>query len=191
MENNKTTEVNCLTKIYEDQELLNKHFDELEESVKDPATLEEGIQKMYEADKFIREYRNLIPQTKLTDEAKAKEMFYRLSDVEVMSELYEVKVKEMIFAALAREEEVYIPVFRFDGQISNLGNVRKMSDKSIVEKYYIDGVEVFDLDLVYGKDEGEENTFEVQSLFDDILYGIAKGWYVEGEEDYEYYKQQK
>jgi hypothetical protein len=124
-------------------------------------------------------------------EAKAREMFYRLSDVEVMSELYEIKVKEMIFAALAREEEVYIPVFRFDGQISNLGNVRKMSDKSIVEKYYIDGVEVFDLDLVYGKDEGEENTFEVQSLFDNILYGIAKGWYVEGEEDYEYYKQQK
>lgn len=191
MEKNNTTEVNYLTKIYEDKELLNKHFDELEESVKSPATLEEGIQKMYEADKFIREYRNLIPQTKLTDEAKAKEMFYRLSDVEVMSELYEIKVKEMIFAALAREEEVYIPVFRFDGQISNLGNVRKMSDKSIVEKYYIDGVEVFDLDLVYGKDEGEENTFEVQSLFDNILYGIAKGWYVEGEEDYEYYKQQK
>ena len=191
MEKNNTTEVNYLTKIYEDKELLNKHFDELEESVKAPATLEEGIQKMYEADKFIREYRNLIPQTKLTDEAKAKEMFYRLSDVEVMLELYEIKVKEMIFAALAREEEVYIPVFRFDGQISNLGNVRKMSDKSIVEKYYIDGVEVFDLDLVYGKDEGEENTFEVQSLFDDILYGIAKGWYVEGEEDYEYYKQQK
>ena len=191
MEKNKTIEVNYLTKIYEDKELLNKHFDELEESVKSPATLEEGIQKMYEADKFIREYRNLIPQTKLTDEAKAREMFYRLSDVEMMSELYEVKVKEMIFAALAREEEVYIPVFRFDGQISNLGNVRKMSDKSIVEKYYIDGVEVFDLDLVYGKDEGEENTFEVQSLFDNILYGIAKGWYVEGEEDYEYYKQQK
>lgn len=191
MEKNKKTEVNNLTKIYEDKELLNKHFDELEESVKAPATLEEGFQKMYEADKFIREYRNLIPQTKLTDEAKAREMFYRLSDVEMMSELYEVKVKEMIFAALAREEEVYIPVFRFDGQISNLGNVRKMSDKSIVEKYYIDGVEVFDLDLVYGKDEGEENTFEVQSLFDNILYGIAKGWYVEGEEDYEYYKQQK
>ena len=191
MEKNNTTEVNYLTKIYEDKELLNKHLDELEESVKAPAALEEGIQKMYEADKFIREYRNLIPQTKLTDEAKAREMLYRLSDVEVMSELYEVKVKEMIFAALAREEEVYIPVFRFDGQISNLGNVRKMSDKSIVEKYYIDGVEVFDLDLVYGKDEGEENTFEVQSLFDDILYGIAKGWYVEGEEDYEYYKQQK
>lgn len=191
MEKNKKTEVNYLTKIYEDKELLNKHFDELEESVKAPATLEEGFQKMYEADKFIREYRNLIPQTKLTDEAKAREMFYRLSDVEMMSELYEVKVKEMIFAALAREEEVYIPVFRFDGQISNLGNVRKMSDKSIVEKYYIDGVEVFDLDLVYGKDEGEENTFEVQSLFDNILYGIAKGWYVEGEEDYEYYKQQK
>ena len=191
MEKNNTTEVNYLTKIYEDKELLNKHFDELEESVKAPATLEEGIQKMYEADKFIREYRNLIPQTKLTDEAKAREMLYRLSDVEVMSELYEVKVKEMIFAALAREEEVYIPVFRFDGQISNLGNVRKMSDKSIVEKYYIDGVEVFDLDLVYGKDEGEENTFEVQRLFDEILYDIAKGWYVEGEEDYEYYKQQK
>ena len=191
MEKNNTTEVNYLTKIYEDKELLNKHFDELEESVKAPVTLEEGIQKMYEADKFIREYRNLIPQTKLTDEAKAREMFYRLSDVEMMSELYEVKVKEMIFAALAREEEVYIPVFRFDGQISNLGNVRKMSDKSIVEKYYIDGVEVFDLDLVYGKDEGEENTFEVQRLFDEILYDIAKGWYVEGEEDYEYYKQQK
>ena len=191
MEKNNTTEVNYLTKIYEDKELLNKHLDELEESVKAPAALEEGIQKMYEADKFIREYRNLIPQTKLTDEAKAREMLYRLSDVEVMSELYEVKVKEMIFAALAREEEVYIPVFRFDGQISNLGNVRKMSDKSIVEKYYIDGVEVFDLDLVYGKDEGEESTFEVQSLFDNILYGIAKGWYVEGEEDYEYYKQQK
>ena len=191
MEKNNTTEVNYLTKIYEDKELLNKHFDELEESVKAPATLEEGIQKMYEADKFIREYRNLIPQTKLTDKAKAREMFYRLSDVEVMSELYEVKVKEMVFAALARGEEVYIPVFRFDGQISNLGNVRKMSDKSIVEKYYIDGVEVFDLDLVYGKDEGEENTFEVQRLFDEILYDIAKGWYVEGEEDYEYYKQQK
>ena len=191
MEKNNTTEVNYLTKIYEDKELLNKHFDELEESVKAPATLEEGIQKMYQADKFIREYRNLIPQTKLTDEAKAKEMFYRLSDVEMMSELYDVKVKEMIFAALARGEEVYIPVFRFDGQISNLGNVRKMSDKSIVEKYYIDGVEVFDLDLVYGKDEGEENTFEVQRLFDEILYDIAKGWYVEGEEDYEYYKQQK
>jgi hypothetical protein len=191
MEKNKTIEVNYLTKIYEDKELLNKHFDELEESVKAPATLEEGIQKMYEADKFIREYRNLIPQTKLTDEAKAREMFYRLSDVEMMSELYEVKVKEMIFAALAREEEVYIPVFRFDGQISNLGNVRKMSDKSIVEKYYIDGVEVFDLDLVYGKDEGEKNTFKVQRLFDEILYDIAKGWYVEGEEDYEYYKQQK
>lgn len=190
MEKNNTTEVNYLTKIYEDKELLNKHFDELEESVKAPATLEEGIQKMYEADKFIREYRNLIPQTKLTDKAKAREMFYRLSDVEVMSELYEVKVKEMIFAALARGEEVYIPVFRFDGQISNLGNVRKMSDKSIVEKYYTDGVEVFDLDLVYGKDEGEENTFEVQSLFDNILYCIAKGWAVEGEEDYEYYKQQ-
>jgi hypothetical protein len=180
-----------LTQIYEDKEMLDKHFDELVESVKAPMTLEEGIQMMYEADKFIREYRNLIPQTKLTDEAKAREMFYRLSDVKMMSELYEVKVKEMIFAALAREEEVYIPVFHFDGQISNLGNVRKMSDKSIVEKYYIDDVEVFDLDLVYGRDEGEENTFEVQSLFDDILYGIAKGWYVEGEEDYEYYKQQK
>ena len=190
MEKNNTTEVNYLTKIYEDKELLNKHFDELEESVKAPATLEEGIQKMYEADKFIREYRNLIPQTKLTDKAKAREMFYRLSDVEVMSELYEVKVKEMIFAALARGEEVYIPVFRFDGQISNLGNVRKMSDKSPVEKYNIDGVEVFDLNLVYGKDKGEENTFEVQCLFDDILYGIAKGWEVEGEEGYEYYKKQ-
>ena len=117
-------------------------------------------------------------------------MFYILADVEVMSEQYEIKVKEMIFAALARGEEVYIPVFCFDGQISNLGNVRKMSDKSIVEKYNINGEEVFDLNLVYGKDEGEENTFEVQCLFDDILYGIAKGWEVEGEEDYEYYKKQ-
>ena len=186
MEKNKKTEVNYLTKIYEDKELLNKHFDELEESVKAPATLEEGIQKMYEADKFIREYRNLIPQTKLTDEAKAREMFYRLSDVEMMSELYEVKVKEMIFAALAREEEVYIPVFRFDGQISNLGNVRKMSDKSPVEKFLIDGVEAVVFDLVYGKDEGEVDAFEVKGLFDSILYDIAKGWAVEGEEDYVY-----
>ena len=167
---------------------LYMYADELERSVKAPATLEEGIQKMYEADKFIREYRNLIPQTKLTDEAKAREMFYRLSDVEMMSELYEVKVKEMIFAALAREEEVYIPVFRFDGQISNLGNVRKMSDKSPVEKYLVDGVEVFSLDLVYGKDDGEVDAFEVKGLFDSILYPIAKGWYVEGEEDYEYHK---
>ena len=101
-----------------------------------------------------------------------------------MSELYNIKVKEMIYAALARGEEVYIPVFRFNGQISNLGNVRKMSDKSTVEKYCIDDVEVFDLDLVYGKDEGEENTFEVEGLFDNILNGIAKGWEVEGEEDY-------
>jgi hypothetical protein len=179
-----------LAKIYENKEMLSKHFDELEKSVKAPTTLEEGIQMIYEADKFIREYRNLIFHTKLTDKAKAKEMFYILADVEVMSEQYEIKVKEMIFAALARGEEVYIPVFRFDGQISNLGNVRKMSDKSIVEKYSIDDMEVFDLNLVYGKDEGEENTFEVQCLFDDILYGIAKGWEVEGEEDYEYYKKQ-
>lgn len=169
---------------------LYKHSDELEQSVKAPATLEEGIQKMYEADRFIREYRDLIIQTKLTDEAKAREMFHKASAIRFMTEVYEVGVKEMIFAALARGEEVYIPVFRFDGQISNLGNVRKMSDKSIVEKYNIDGVEVFDLNLVYGKDEGEENTFEVQCLFDDILYGIAKGWEVEGEEDYEYYKKQ-
>lgn len=169
---------------------LNKHSEELIKSVKAPATLEEGIQMMYEADKFIREYRNLIRQTKLTDEAKAEEMFHKHSAICYMSEAYEVEVKEMIFAALARGEEVYIPVFRFDGQISNLGNVRKMSDKSVVEKYQIDGVEVFDLDLVYGKveDESEENTFEVEYLFDDILYNIAKGWWVEGEEDYEYFK---
>ena len=165
---------------------LYKHFDELEQSVKAPASLEEGIQKMYEADKFIREYRILISQTRLTDEAKAREMFHKHSAVCFMTEVYEVKVKEMIFAALARGEEVYIPVFRFDGQISNLGNVRKMSDKSIVEKYYIDGVEVFSLDLVYGKDDGEVDAFEVKGLFDSILYGIAKGWAVEGEEEYEY-----
>lgn len=168
---------------------LYKHSDELEQSVKAPATLEEGIKKMYEADRFIREYRDLIIQTSFTDEAKAREMFHKHSAVCFMTEVYEVKVKEMIFAALARGEEVYIPVFRFDGQISNLGNVRKMSDKSIVEKYNIDGVEVFDLNLAYGKDEGKENTFEVQCLFDDILYGIAKGWEVEGEEGYEYFKE--
>ena len=177
-----------LAQIYEDKEMLDKHFDELVESVKAPATLEEGIQKMYEADKFIREYPNLISQTKLTDEAKAREMFYILADVEVMSEQYEIKVKEMIFAALARGEEVYIPVFRFDGQISNLGNVRKMSDKSPLEKCLVDGVEVFSLDLVYGKDEGDVDAFVVKGLFDSILYPIAKGWYVEGEEDYEYFK---
>ena len=184
-----TLEEKNLAKIYENKEMLDKHFDELVESVKAPTTLEEGIQMMYEADKFIREYPNLISQTKLPDAAKAREMFYILADIEVMSEQYEIKVKEMIFAALARGEEVYIPVFRFDGQISNLGNVRKMSDKSIVEKYNIDGVEVFDLNLAYGKDEGKENTFEVQCLFDDILYGIAKGWEVEGEEGYEYFKE--
>ena len=167
---------------------LYKHSYELEQSVKAPATLEEGIQKMYEADRFIREYSNLIRQTKITDEAKAREMFHKHSAVCFMTEVYEVKVKEMIFAALARGEEVYIPVFRFDGQISNLGNVRKMSDKSPVEKYLVDGVEVFSLDLVYGKDEGDVDAFEVKSLFDSILYPIAKGWAVEGEEDYEYFK---
>lgn len=167
---------------------LYKHSDELMELVKAPATLEEGIQKMYEADRFIREYRNLIIQTKLTDEAKAEEMFYRHSAIAFMTEVYEVKVKEMIFAALARGEEVYIPVFRFDGQISNLGNVRKMSDKSPLEKCLVYGVEVFSLDLVYGKDEGDVEAFEVKSLFDSILYPIAKGWAVEGEDDYEYFK---
>lgn len=167
---------------------LYKHSDELEQSVKAPATLEEGIQKMYEADRFIREYRDLIMQTKLMNEAKAEEMFHKVSAISFMTEVYEVDVKEMIFAALARGEEVYIPVFRFDGQISNLGNVRKMSDKSPVEKYLIDGVEVFSLDLVYGKDEGEVDAFEVKGLFDSILYNIANGWYVEGEEDYEYFK---
>lgn len=184
MEKYNVTEAISLTKIYEDEEMLNEHFDELERSVKAPTTLEEGIQMMYEADKFIREYRNQISQTTVTAEAK-REMLYRLADVETMTELYEVKVKEMIFATLARGEEVFIPVFRFDGQISNLGNVRKMSDKSTVEKHCIDGVEVFDLDLVYGKDEGEENRFEVEGLFDSILNSIAKGWGVEGEEDYE------
>ena len=164
---------------------LYKHFDELERSVKAPATLEEGIQMMYEADRFIREYRNLICQTELTDEVK-REMFHKLSAIAFMTEAYEVKVKEMIFAALARGEEVYIPVFRFNGQISNLGNVRKMSDKSPVDKYLVDGVEVFSLDLVYGKDDGEVDAFEVKGLFDSILHGIAKGWAVEGEEDYEY-----
>lgn len=183
MEKYNATEAISLTKIYENEEMLDKHFDELERSVKAPETLEEGIQMMYEADKFIRGYRNLISQTTVTAEAK-REMLYRLADVETMSELYNIKVKEMIYAALARGEEVYIPVFRFNGQISNLGNVRKMSDKSTVEKYCIDDVEVFDLDLVYGKDEGEENTFEVEGLFDNILNGIAKGWEVEGEEDY-------
>ena len=167
---------------------LYKHSDELEQSVKAPATLEEGIQKMYEADWFIREYSDLIIQTKLTDEAKAREMFHKASAIRFMTEAYEVGVKELIFAALARGEEVYIPVFRFDGQISNLGNVRKMSDKSPVEKYLVDGVEVFNLDLVYGKDEGEVDAFEVKGLFDSILYPIAKGWAVEGEEDYEYFK---
>ena len=65
-----------------------------------------------------------------------------------------------------------------------------MSDKSTVEKHCIDGVEVFDLDLAYGKDEGEENRFEVEGLFDSILNSIAKGWAVEGEEDYEDYEHQ-
>ena len=164
---------------------LYKYADELEQSVKAPASLEEGIQMMYEADRFIREYRNQICKTKHTDEVKM-EMFHKLSAIAFMTEAYEVKVKEMIFAALARGEEVYIPVFRFDGQISNLGNVRKMSDKSPVEKYMVDGVEVFSLDLVYGKDEGDVDAFEVKGLFDSILYPIAKGWYVEGEEDYVY-----
>ena len=189
MERNFTTEAISLTKIYKNKEMLSKHFDELENSVMAPETLEEGIQKMYEADKFIREYRNQISQTEVTADVK-EEMFYRLADVETMTELYEVKVKEMVFAALLSGEEVYLPVFRFDGQISNLGNVRKMSDKSTVEKHCIDGVEVFDLDLVYGKDEGEENRFEAEGLFDSILNSIAKGWAVEGEEDYEDYEHQ-
>lgn len=189
MERNFTTEAISLTKIYEDKEMLDKHYDELERSVKAPDTLEEGIQMMYEADKFIREYRIQISQSTVTAEAK-REMLYRLADVETMTELYEVKVKEMVFAALLSGEEVYLPVFRFDGQISNLGNVRKMSDKSTVEKHCIDGVEVFNLDLVYGKDEGEENRFEVEGLFDSILNSIAKGWAVEGEEDYEDYEHQ-
>lgn len=183
MEKYNATEAISLTKIYENEEMLDKHFDELERSVKAPETLEEGIQRMYEADKFIRGYRNLISQTTVTAEAK-REMLYRLADVETMSELYNIKVKEMIYAALARGEEVYIPVFRFNGQISNLGNVRKMSDKSPVEKYLIDGVEAVAFDLVYGKDEGDVEAFEVNGLFDSILNSIAKGWYVEGEEDY-------
>lgn len=189
MERNFTTEAISLTQIYKDEEMLSKHFDELESSVMAPETLEQGIQMMYETDKFIREYRNQISQSTVSADVK-EEMFYRLADVETMSELYDIKVKEMIFAALLSGEEVYLPVFRFDGQISNLGNVRKMSDKSTVEKYSIDGVEVFDLDLVYGKDEGEENTFEVKGLFDSILNSIAKGWSVEGEEDYEDYEHQ-
>lgn len=164
---------------------LYKYADELEQSVKAPASLEEGIQMMYEADRFIREYSNLIRQTKLTDEAKAREMFHKHSAVCFMTEVYEVNVKELIFAALARGEEVYIPVFRFDGQISNLGNVRKMSDKSPVEKYLVDGVETVALDLVYGKDEGEVNAFEVKGLFDSILYGIAEGWDGEDEDEYD------
>ena len=187
MENYNVTEAISLTKIYEDKEMLSKHFDELESSVKAPATLDEGIQMMYEADKFIREYRIQISQSTVTAEAK-REMLYRLADVETMTELYEVKVKEMVFAALLSGEEVYLPVFRFDGQISNLGNVRKMSDKSPVEKYLIDGVEAVAFDLVYGKDEGDVEAFEVNGLFDSILNSIAKGWYVEGEEDYEYFK---
>ena len=189
MERNFTTEAISLTQIYKDEEMLSKHFDELESSVMAPETLEQGIQMMYETDKFIREYRNQISQSTVSADVK-EEMFYRLADVETMSELYDIKVKEMIFAALLSGEEVYLPVFRFDGQISNLGNVRKMSDKSTVEKHCIDGVEVFDLDLVYGKDEGEENRFEVEGLFDSILYSIAKGWSVEGEEDYEDYEHQ-
>ena len=189
MERNFTTEAISLTQIYKDEEMLSKHFDELESSVMAPETLEQGIQMMYETDKFIREYRNQISQSTVSADVK-EEMFYRLADVETMSELYDIKVKEMIFAALLSGEEVYLPVFRFDGQISNLGNVRKMSDKSTVEKYSIDGVEVFDLDLVYGKDEGEENRFEVEGLFDSILNSIAKGWSVEGEEDYEDYEHQ-
>ena len=90
---------------------LYMYADELERSVKAPATLEEGIQMMYEADRFIREYRDLIIQTKLTDEAKAHEMFHKASAIRFMTEAYEVGVKELIFAALARGEEVYIPVF--------------------------------------------------------------------------------
>jgi hypothetical protein len=164
---------------------LYMYADELERSVKAPATLEEGIQMMYEADRFIREYRDLIIQTKLTDEAKAHEMFHKASAIRFMTEAYEVGVKELIFAALAKGEEVYIPVFRFDGQISNLGNVRKMSDKSIVEKYLIDGEDVFDLDLVYGENEGVKNTFEVKSLFDNILNSIAEGRDGEDEDEYD------
>jgi hypothetical protein len=57
-----------------------------------------------------------------------------------------------------------------------------------VEKHLVDGVEVFSLDLVYGKDEGDVDAFKVKGLFDSILYPIAKGWAVEGEEDYEYFK---
>ena len=80
MEKYNATEAISLTKIYENEEMLDKHFDELERSVKAPETLEEGIQMMYEADKFIRGYRNLISQTTVTAEAK-REMLYRLADV--------------------------------------------------------------------------------------------------------------
>jgi hypothetical protein len=112
-------------------------------------------------------------------------MFFTLIDIWFMRRQYEIKVKEMISDALVRGEEVYVPVFRFDGQISNLGNVRKMSDKSIVEKYLIDGEDVFDLDLVYGENEGVKNTFEVKSLFDNILNSIAEGRDGEDEDEYD------
>ena len=39
MEKYNVTEAISLTKIYEDEEMLNEHFDELERSVKAPPTL--------------------------------------------------------------------------------------------------------------------------------------------------------
>ena len=177
----KISQVNEIIGNLERQKTMEEHFEELEKLVNAPATLEEGIKKMYEADKYLVENISLFEKSK----ERPSNMFFTLIDIWFMRRQYEIKVKEMISDALVRGEEVYVPVFRFDGQISNLGNVRKMSDKSTVEKHCIDGVEVFDLDLVYGKDEGEENRFEVEGLFDSILNSIAKGWAVEGEEDYE------
>jgi hypothetical protein len=176
----KISQVNEIIGNLERQKTMEEHFEELEKLVNAPATLEEGIQKMYEADKYLVENISLFEKSK----ERPSNMFFTLIDIWFMRRQYEIKVKEMISDALVRGEEVYVPVFRFDGQISNLGNVRKMSDNSPVEKYLIDGVEAVAFDLVYGKDEGDVEAFEVNGLFDSILNSIAKGWYVEGEEDY-------
>ena len=177
----KISQVNEIIGNLERQKTMEEHFEELEKLVNAPATLEEGIKKMYEADKYLVENISLFEKSK----ERPSNMFFTLIDIWFMRRQYEIKVKEMISDALVRGEEVYVPVFRFDGQISNLGNVCKMSDKSIVEKYLIDGEDVFDLDLVYGENEGVKNTFEVKSLFDNILNSIAEGRDGEDEDEYD------
>ena len=162
--------------IYTKTKFFN-HYSELEKDIEYPATLEEGIQRIYKADKFICNCTRQICETSHTDKAKANEMFKVFIDTCIALLHYEIRVKEMIIDAIASGEEVYLPVIGFDGQISNLGNIRKISDNSIVEKYCIDGVEVFHLDRICGEwicAKGGR-TIIFQNCFDCLLYAFSKG----------------